>query len=99
MALKGVGMNVRENEIVGLVGDNGAGKSTLVKTLFGIHAPDKGEIIIKGKKYKRLTSKKAYELGIVLMHQEHTLRGDHPIWRNVFMGRKLTNRLGFLKIK
>ncbi|MCD6300589.1 MAG: sugar ABC transporter ATP-binding protein [Staphylothermus sp.] len=99
VALKGVDFYVRENEIVGLVGDNGAGKSTLVKILFGIHASDEGEIIIKGKKYKRLTPKKAYELGIVLIHQERTLCENHPIWRNVFMGRELTNRFGFLKIK
>jgi len=99
VALKGVDFYVRENEIVGLVGDNGAGKSTLMKILFGIYPPDSGEIIVKGRRFKRLTPKLAYELGIVLIHQERTLCENHPIWRNVFMGRELTNKLGFLKIK
>ena len=98
VALRGVNFHVRENEVVGLVGDNGAGKSTLVKILFGIHAPDEGEIIVKGMKFKRLNPKLAYELGIVLIHQERTLCLNHPIWRNVFMGREITNKLGFLKI-
>ncbi|MET1160406.1 MAG: ATP-binding cassette domain-containing protein [Thermoprotei archaeon] len=99
VALRGVNFYVGENEIVGLVGDNGAGKSTLVKILFGIYAPDEGEIIVKGRRFRRLTPKLAYELGIVLIHQERTLCEDHPIWRNVFMGRELTNKLGFLRIK
>ncbi len=98
VALRNVNFHVNENEIVGLVGDNGAGKSTLVKILAGVYAPDEGEIVIKGMRFKKLNPKLAYELGIVLIHQEYTLCDDHPIWRNVFMGRELTNKLGFLKI-
>jgi simple sugar transport system ATP-binding protein len=98
VALRGVDFYVQENEVVGLVGDNGAGKSTLVKILFGIYAPDEGEIIVKGIKFKKLNPKLAYELGVVLVHQERILCENHTIWRNVFMGRELTNRLGFLKI-
>lgn len=98
VALRNVNFRVGKNEIVGLVGDNGAGKSTLVKILFGVYAPDEGEIIVKGMKFKRLTPKKAYELGIVLVHQERTLCPNHPIWRNVFMGREITKKYGFLDI-
>jgi len=99
IALQKVNFYVDKNEIVGLVGDNGAGKSTLVKIIFGVYAPDEGEIIVKGMRFKRLTPRKAYELGIVLVHQERTLAQNHTIWRNVFMGRELTNKLGFLKIE
>ena len=99
VALKGVNFKVRVNEIVGLVGDNGAGKSTLVKTIAGVYAPTEGEIIIKGQRFRRLTPKKVYELGIVLIHQERTLSENHTIWRNIFMGRELTWPLGFLRIR
>lgn len=99
IALRGVNFNVRENEVVGVVGDNGAGKSTLMKILFGIYAPDEGEIIVKGRKFKRLTPRLAYSLGIILIHQERTLSSNHTIWRNIFMGREITNKLGFLKIR
>ncbi|GAB6100831.1 ATP-binding cassette domain-containing protein [Thermococcus atlanticus] len=98
IALNNVTFKVRKNEIVGVVGDNGAGKSTLMKILFGIHKPDSGELYIKGKLYNNLTPKKAYELGIVLIHQERTLCSHHSVWRNIFMAREITNRWGFLKI-
>ncbi|RLE57435.1 MAG: sugar ABC transporter ATP-binding protein [Thermoprotei archaeon] len=99
VALKGVNFRVGYNEVVGLVGDNGAGKSTLAKILAGIYVPDEGEIYVKGQRFRRLTPQKARELGIELVHQERTLAEDHPIWRNIFMGREITGPLGFLRIK
>ena len=99
VALKGINFKVNYNEVVGLVGDNGAGKSTLAKILAGIYVPDEGEIYIKGQRFRRLTPQKARELGIELVHQERTLAEDHPIWRNIFMGREITGPLGFLRIR
>jgi ABC-type sugar transport system ATPase subunit len=49
-ALDGVDFAVRENEIVGLLGDNGAGKSTLIKILSGTVTATRGEIFVRGKK-------------------------------------------------
>ena len=51
-ALKKASIKVDVGEVVGLIGDNGAGKSTLIKTLVGVHAPDDGQIIIRGKEVK-----------------------------------------------
>ena len=48
-ALKGVNLEFRSGEVVGLLGDNGAGKSTLIKILSGVHRPDEGEILFQGK--------------------------------------------------
>ena len=48
-ALNGVSIDVRENEIMALVGDNGAGKSTLVKILSGAETPDEGTIHVSGR--------------------------------------------------
>ena len=73
VALREINLRIGYNEVVGIVGDNGAGKSTLVKILTGAYAPDEGEIYIKGKRVKRLTPKKAYELAIEVVHQERTL--------------------------
>jgi len=50
IALQEVTMHIKKGEIMCLLGDNGAGKSTLIKTLSGVHKPDKGEIIVEGKK-------------------------------------------------
>jgi peptide/nickel transport system ATP-binding protein len=45
--LKNVSIDVREGEILGLVGESGCGKSTLARTIIGLQKPDSGEIIQK----------------------------------------------------
>jgi len=98
-ALIGVDFRVGYNEIVGLVGDNGAGKSTLIKILTGVHPPDEGEIYFKGKRIKGHSVEKARELGIETVYQERALGEKQSLWRNIFMGRELTNSLGFLQVE
>lgn len=47
--LKDISFEVKENEIIGLIGLNGAGKSTTIKHIIGLMEPQSGEITIKGK--------------------------------------------------
>ena len=42
--LKGINLELREGEVISLIGGNGAGKSTLMKIIMGIHQPDEGGI-------------------------------------------------------
>ncbi|MGQ9615287.1 MAG: ATP-binding cassette domain-containing protein [Spirochaetota bacterium] len=98
-ALKGVNFEVRENEIVGLVGDNGAGKSTLIKILSGFHTADRGEIFFEGKKVNINNPKDAKTLGIETVYQEQALSPHVSIARNIFMGREQTRFLGFMNKK
>lgn len=100
VALRGVDFEVGPNEAVGLIGDNGAGKSTLIKVLSGVYPPSKGEIYIQDQEIDlgSYTVDKARELGIETVFQEQALGTKQTIWRNHFMGRELTNRLGFIKI-
>jgi simple sugar transport system ATP-binding protein len=99
-ALHGVDFQVGNNEIVGLLGDNGAGKSTLVKIMTGYHRPDKGgEIYWRGKKVDHLSVPKARELGIEIVYQERALADQQSLWRNIFMGRELSNRWGGLDVR
>ncbi len=51
-AVKGVNFQLNRGEYVALLGPNGAGKTTFVEMVEGIREPDKGEILIKGKKLK-----------------------------------------------
>jgi simple sugar transport system ATP-binding protein len=99
-ALRGVDLAVGHNEVVGLIGDNGAGKSTFVKILSGIYPWDEGEIIIEGEKIdkRKFSVQKAREYGIEIVYQERALTEKLCLWRNIFMGRELTDRLGFLRI-
>ncbi len=97
--LKGVNFEVGKNEIVGLVGDNGAGKSTLIKILTGVHQPNGGEIYYKGEKITIHSVQRSRELGIETVYQEQALSEQQTMWRNIFMGREITNRFGFLKVE
>lgn len=98
-ALRHVNFEVGNNEIVGLVGDNGAGKSTLVKIITGYHQPDPGgEIYWKGQKVKHLSVARAREIGIEVVYQERALADQQSLWRNIFMGRELSNRWGLLDL-
>ena len=90
---------IGNNEIVGLVGDNGAGKSTLIKIITGVHSPSAGEIYYKGQKVKRHSVKRSRQMGIETVYQERALADQQALWRNVFAGRELTNRLGLLKVR
>ena len=50
VALNHVQFQLKKGEIHALMGENGAGKSTFIKVITGVHAPDEGEIILKGEK-------------------------------------------------
>jgi len=98
-SLRGVDFHVDDGEVVGLLGDNGAGKSTLIKIITGYHKPTEGEIIIDGEHYDHLTVPKAREIGIETVYQERALSDQQTLWRNIFIGRELTNRWGFMDVK
>jgi simple sugar transport system ATP-binding protein len=86
------------NEIVGLLGDNGAGKSTLIKIITGYYRPTSGEILFSGQKVDHLTVPKARQLGVETVYQERALAELQTLWRNIFLGREITNKWGLLDI-
>lgn len=97
--LNHINFTVGPNEIVGLVGDNGAGKSTLIKIVTGVHPPSSGEIYFKGEELTRHSVRRSRKLGIETVYQERALADQQALWRNVFAGRELTHKFGFLKVK
>ncbi len=100
-ALKGINFEVGNNEVVGLIGDNGAGKSTLIKIITGVFPPTNGEIYIRDKKVplRNYNVKQAYKLGIEAVFQDRSLGEKQDLWRNFFIGRQMTNRLGFIMVR
>lgn len=76
-ALAGVSLDVREGEIVGLLGANGAGKTTLIKILAGIIHPSQGDVLVLG--YKPWDRKNEFRSRIALiMGQKAQLWWDLP---------------------
>jgi len=98
-ALQNINFQLGENEVVGLLGDNGAGKSTMIKIVTGYYPPTSGEVLFSGQAIDHLTVPKARKLGVETVYQERALAELQTLWRNIFLGRELTNQWGFMDIK
>jgi branched-chain amino acid transport system ATP-binding protein len=64
MAIRGVSLDVREGQIVTVLGANGAGKTTILKTISGIMDPQKGTIAYRGKRIDGKDPSEIVKLGI-----------------------------------
>ena len=69
-ALDDVSLDIREGEVLSLLGENGAGKSTLIKVLSGLYIPEEGTLEYYGKQVLFRTPAEAKEAGISVVHQE-----------------------------
>jgi len=56
--LKGISLNIKECEVVVIIGPSGSGKSTLIRCINLLEIPEQGEIIIDGKKFGTIWDKK-----------------------------------------
>jgi simple sugar transport system ATP-binding protein len=103
-ALKDVSLDVAPGEVLALMGDNGAGKSTLVKILSGVHAPDHGELRVRGQQVHFTSPLDARAAGIETVYQDLALADDLSAPANLFLGREhrkrgLLGKLGVLDAK
>jgi branched-chain amino acid transport system ATP-binding protein len=85
--LNGVSFDVREKEIVALLGRNGAGKSTLLKTLIGIARPEAGSIKLLGENTVQLSSAEIAQRGIGYVPQGRGLFTGMTVADNLALGR------------
>ena len=93
-ALRGVDLELYAGEVLALLGDNGAGKSTLMKILAGAIAPDKGEILFRGKPVTYHNPGGARALGIEMVYQDLALCDSLDAAHNLFLGREPTGPAG-----
>ena len=94
-----INFSLQKGEIHGLLGENGAGKSVLMKTLYGIHRPDSGQIFINGKEKKIDGPAIAIKMGIGMVHQHFMLVPHLSVLENIILGREPTNNRFFLDLK
>jgi simple sugar transport system ATP-binding protein len=96
LALDGLDFHLGAGEVVGLLGDNGAGKSTLIKMMSGIILPDTGAVFVDGAAVAVRSRRDSQKIGIETIYQDTALVDSMSIVRNIFMGRELVGRRGFL---
>jgi D-xylose transport system ATP-binding protein len=87
-ALQGVDFEVRDGEVMALVGDNGAGKSTLIKCVAGIYSIDDGQIFFEGEPVTIHGPKDAARLGIEVVYQDLALCDNLDVVQNMYLGRE-----------
>ncbi|MCA9298419.1 MAG: sugar ABC transporter ATP-binding protein, partial [Phycisphaerales bacterium] len=95
-ALKDVSLEVREGEVLAVIGENGAGKSTLMKILAGVQQQDEGDLRLRGRTVTLPNVASALREGIVLIHQELNLAENLDVGANIALGRE-PRRFGFMR--
>jgi ABC-type uncharacterized transport system ATPase subunit len=86
IANDGVHLRVEAGTIHALVGENGAGKSTAMKLLYGAYQPDRGEILVGGKKRVWASPAEAIATGIGMVHQHFMLAAPYSALDNILLG-------------
>ncbi|NLZ91140.1 MAG: ABC transporter ATP-binding protein [Clostridiales bacterium] len=77
---------VRQGEVVAIVGSNGAGKSTLLKTISGILRPSAGEILFCDKRIDNIPAYRIVEMGISHVPEGRQVFGKMSIKDNLMLG-------------
>src|SRR3984893_15273313 len=85
-ALIDVSFSIRAAEIHCLAGENGCGKSTLIKILSGVHPPDEGQIILKGKPHSHLSPTASQRFGVQIIYQDLSLFAKQSVAENIAFG-------------
>jgi branched-chain amino acid transport system ATP-binding protein len=85
-ALKGISLEVRDGEIVTLIGANGAGKSTTLRSINGLNTPREGTIVFQGKDITRRSPHDIVEMGISQSPEGRRLFPRMTVLENLEMG-------------
>ncbi len=93
-----VNLTVQRGTVHAIVGENGAGKSTLMKTLYGMHRPDEGTIVIDGETVVMHSPADAIARGIGMVHQHFQLADNLTVLENIVLGDEPT-RAGWLDFR
>jgi len=85
-ALKGISLEVKEGEMVALIGANGAGKTTLLNTLSGFNRPKQGEILFRGGKIQGLPPNEIVARGMIQVPEGRSILTQMTVLENLEMG-------------
>jgi branched-chain amino acid transport system ATP-binding protein len=85
VALRNISLEVKDNEIVSLLGANGAGKSTTLRTISGLLKPKSGDIAFMGEKINGLPPHKVVRKGISHCPEGRRIFPDLTVYENLVM--------------
>ena len=94
-ALRGVSIEVRQGEIVTLIGANGAGKSTLLMTICGSPKAGQGRVVLEGRDITRLEPHQIVRLGVAQSPEGRRIFPRMSVIENLQMGAITTARTHF----
>lgn len=85
-ALKDVSIEVKEGEIVSLIGANGAGKTTLLQTISGLLKKTSGDILFLGNSLNKTSAKAITKAGITQVPEGRHIFSGMSVYENLLMG-------------
>jgi branched-chain amino acid transport system ATP-binding protein len=90
-AVKGISIEVKQGEIVTLIGSNGAGKSTTMRAISGLVSPRRGSITFEGRKISGMPGHQVTALGISQSPEGRRIFGRMSVDENLDLGAFLRN--------
>src|SRR6185369_11443077 len=84
--LHGISLQIKDGDIVTLIGANGAGKTTTLKTISGLLKARSGEILYDGKNIANLKPHQIVKLGISHVHEGRMVFANLTVQENLAMG-------------
>lgn len=85
-ALKGISVEVKEGQIVTLIGANGAGKSTTLRTISGLLRPKSGEILFEGKNIAAMPAQDIVKQGLSQVPEGRRVFANMTVLENLELG-------------
>jgi branched-chain amino acid transport system ATP-binding protein len=86
VAARDISLEVREGEIVAIIGRNGAGKSSILRAIMGLVKADAGSIEFRGKSIIGLRPHEITNLGIIYVPEGRHIFTDHKVHDNLLLG-------------
>ena len=101
--LKGIDLNVKDGELVAVLGANGAGKSTLMRAIVGLHRglhrPIGGEIVFQKEHLEKLPAHRVVARGVVLVPEGRQVFPELSVLDNIRLGAYLRKNVPASEIK
>ena len=85
-AIKGISFEVKEGEVIALIGANGAGKTTTLHTVSGLLAPKAGSVIFEGMDITKIPAHKIVSYGMAHVPEGRRVFASLSVYQNLKMG-------------